>query len=793
MEAAAALGVASSCITFVDAGIKVFKVVAEPLRSTDGAIGWVRDLLVEVESLTRILEQVHDSLLRYECTKTIEARLEALLQDCEQQALLLKDTLDGLTIRPSRTSGDGLGERARDVLRRTWKAGLTVVEEGKIKQLKDGLAHLRDNVQLQLSVIGLDLTASQLEAARNIQDSVSPIRRDIKSLTSPIFGLSKAVEEVDHNVRQVEKDIIEVRSGVGIIEKALPDVEAKVQTLLDLGANTNDGMLVLQKQVALLTIEANAHLNRQLLRDPSALPLKSKGLEYPSQPKDVVAYSNDHQTRNGFKSRADKIKRQCSSSCICRCHDYQRAVADCSVGNANRLVSFMSSLFTWCSVRTCRIRKTEWALQLPSSCKFSPSVESQVVRLGFEASRFRTSWTLSFHSILDVNTSRTFQVISDIADNPDWTADSTIRQLQGIFDRGEGSPHDRYSNGYTILSLAWSTILFTVEDDVPASETEAEELFKWLLLEGCELEHGATCSQGFRNIGIIFCDVPDVTLSSRRRSTQFMLDNGWEPLFDLVPPSYMYGSVQASRLMRLKYIDYVILCSYFCEDIVPMPTAIDSALASAVLRSDIPTAKRLLGRGANVNATATFSKETILHLGLTSSPAMLSYLLSHRPHLNAINNGGYTPLLKAAYLSLPEPALKLLDAGASITTRSYPVLFPSHRRTDPNPNQMEQCILFSKTMIEWFETKGRLSELKENLTELLAHSAGRGQVELCRLYLAAGADPRMGDVSQCLDEEVKELLRSYECRNGENEGGDEWASAEEEEDDADDDVFFDVV
>ena len=158
----------------------------------------------------------------------------------------------------------------------------------------------------------------------------------------------------------------------------------------------------------------------------------------------------------GDRSRAVKVKKQCHTSCICQCHEYQRIVADRRVGNADRFVNFISSLFVLCSVKTCKIRETEWALQLPSSRMFSSSVAAQVVRLGFEASTFRIGWTLHFHSILDTDASRTFRVISSIENDPCWTAESTICQLQGIFDRGEGSPHDRYSTGHTLLSVSLS-------------------------------------------------------------------------------------------------------------------------------------------------------------------------------------------------------------------------------------------------------------------------------------------------------------------------------------------------
>ena len=72
-------------------------------------------------------------------------------------------------------------------------------------------------------------------------------------------------------MRQVGTDIIELRYGVHTLENALPNVEANVQTLLDLGANTHNGMLALQDQFALLKMEANVHLKRQAR--PTALTI----------------------------------------------------------------------------------------------------------------------------------------------------------------------------------------------------------------------------------------------------------------------------------------------------------------------------------------------------------------------------------------------------------------------------------------------------------------------------------------------------------------------------------------
>ena len=219
-----------------------------------------------------------------------------------------------------------------------------------------------------------------------------------------------------------------------------------------------------------------------------------------------------------------------------------------------------------------------------------------------------------------------------------------------------------------------------------------------------------------------------------------------------------------------------------------MPTAIDSGLASAVLRSDVAAARRLLNRGANINAVTTFSGDTILHLGVTSSSAMLAYLLEQRPQLEAVNDQGCTPLLKCATLQLTEPAIMLLEAGASISPRKDWVLCIG--RMIPGRDsiyKVAQTTAYSGTIIEWFERSGRLSEIKDDLTEILSFAASNDEVEKCRLCLDAGADPRMGGASLCVSEEVAELLKSYELGN---------LKARREKDqevsDGDDEVFFDA-
>ncbi|KAI9699446.1 MAG: hypothetical protein M1836_003057 [Candelina mexicana] len=196
------------------------------------------------------------------------------------------------------------------------------------------------------------------------------------------------------------------------------------------------------------------------------------------------------------------------------------------------------------------------------------------------------------------------------------------------------------------------------------------------------------------------------------------------------------------------------------------------------------------GSGDSGIPASQLSDDTILHLSITSSLSMLSLLLlSHSPRLNTVNTTGYTPLSRCVYLTLAEPAILLLEAGAAVHVSDVKrtlKFFPGRLVSSHNEVQITGCMRLSGVVLEWFRERGRLNELRGNLRGLERFMEKEGTWELWRLYRDAGAEVEMDDGVEGGEDGMESC--------GFGEGGEVWKGREtyRSADGDGEDVFFDA-
>ncbi len=142
-----------------------------------------------------------------------------------------------------------------------------------------------------------------------------------------------------------------------------------------------------------------------------------------------------------------------------------------------------------------------------------------------------------------------------------------------------------------------------------------------------------------------------------------LLARGFDP--NTLGPDGLSGLFVAARAGSAK-VARVLLDAPDTE--VEFRNAVDeSPLMLAALRGDLPLARALIARDADVNKTGW----TPLHYAASGGQvAMITLLLDHHAYIDAESPNGSTPLMMAAGYGSAEATRALLEAGADVTLKN---------------------------------------------------------------------------------------------------------------------------
>jgi ankyrin repeat protein len=168
-----------------------------------------------------------------------------------------------------------------------------------------------------------------------------------------------------------------------------------------------------------------------------------------------------------------------------------------------------------------------------------------------------------------------------------------------------------------------------------------------------------------------------------------------------------------------------------------------TALMYAARQGDLETARILVQAGADVNQTSRYGWTALLTATQNNHYQLAAYLLAHGANPNLANNGGWTPLyiatdnrniesgdypVRAADMDHLEFIKLLLDRGADVNARVCGV--------ESTPEQCKGDSTETRTIftMQWLYEDGATPFLR---------AAQSGDVELMKLLLARGADPKI--------------------------------------------------
>lgn len=102
---------------------------------------------------------------------------------------------------------------------------------------------------------------------------------------------------------------------------------------------------------------------------------------------------------------------------------------------------------------------------------------------------------------------------------------------------------------------------------------------------------------------------------------------------------------------------------------------LDEALHDAVLYEELDEIKKLLKEGANINSTDAFAN-TPLMIAARGKLVIVIYLIENGAFIDAINDAGETPLIRAAYTGKLGVVKYLVSKGADIHAKDNNGLDP---------------------------------------------------------------------------------------------------------------------
>lgn len=160
-------------------------------------------------------------------------------------------------------------------------------------------------------------------------------------------------------------------------------------------------------------------------------------------------------------------------------------------------------------------------------------------------------------------------------------------------------------------------------------------------------------------------------------------------------------------------------------------------LAAGAARADL--ARALLSAGADVNVTNKRGGTALMYAATEGDPATVKVLLSHGAAVNVRAENGWTAVTLAAATGQAVAVNQLLDAGADANIADIYGWTPLMRAVDSDRTEVVRVLLRNKSVL--------VNARDDQSETALHHAAARGSMEVARLLLAHGADPRLKDAA----------------------------------------------
>jgi len=158
-------------------------------------------------------------------------------------------------------------------------------------------------------------------------------------------------------------------------------------------------------------------------------------------------------------------------------------------------------------------------------------------------------------------------------------------------------------------------------------------------------------------------------------------------------------------------------------------------LVYAVRANDLDSVKALLAAGADINQTTNYGWSPLLVATQNRYYKLGAYLAEHGANVNLTNKGGWTPLY-------------LATDNRNIESGDYPVRKPDMDHLDYIKLLLDHGADVNARMKDSTETRTVFTNqwLDENGATAFLRASQSGDLELMKLLLAHGADPKIGTV-----------------------------------------------
>jgi len=160
-------------------------------------------------------------------------------------------------------------------------------------------------------------------------------------------------------------------------------------------------------------------------------------------------------------------------------------------------------------------------------------------------------------------------------------------------------------------------------------------------------------------------------------------------------------------------------------------------LAAGSARADL--VRSLLGAGADVNAINARGGTALMYAATRGDPETVNVLLSHGAAVNARAENGWTAVTLASATGQAVIVRQLLEAGADANIADIYGWTPLMRAVDSDRTEVVRVLLKDKSV--------RVNARDDQGEAALHHAAAVGSLEIARLLLAHGADPRAKDAA----------------------------------------------
>jgi len=158
-------------------------------------------------------------------------------------------------------------------------------------------------------------------------------------------------------------------------------------------------------------------------------------------------------------------------------------------------------------------------------------------------------------------------------------------------------------------------------------------------------------------------------------------------------------------------------------------------VAAAAARTDL--ARALLAAGADVNAANARGGTALMYAATEGTPETVATLLAHGAAVNTRAENGWTAVTLASATGQAAVVRQLLEAGADANAADVYGWTPLMRAVDSDRIEVIRVVLQNKSV--------RVNARDDQGETALHHAAAVGSLEIVRLLLAHGADPRSKD------------------------------------------------